>query len=131
GAATGVGSLENVGVVLITGFSGSGVVVLVFGFGFGLGVLAGFHIKVIPFAFGCCSAQALPPPASHYFGTLGDNQRGHGTFVTNSRLSATIPKLLDWRCFPAIRPRPRARHTASYESNYSLYSGNSYIGHAP
>jgi hypothetical protein len=42
GAATGVGSLARVGVVLvlITGFSGS-----VAGFGFGLGVvLAGFHI---------------------------------------------------------------------------------------
>src|SRR6185312_5720085 len=61
GAAAGVGSLENVGVVLITGFSGSGVVVglFVLGFGFGLVVLAGFHIQVIPFAFGCCSAQAL------------------------------------------------------------------------
>jgi hypothetical protein len=49
GAATGVGSVAKVGVVvvfvLITGFSGS-----VIGFGFGLGVvLAGFHIVFTSF----------------------------------------------------------------------------------
>jgi hypothetical protein len=113
GAAAGVGSLENVGVVLITGFSGSGVVVglFVLGFGFGLVVLAGFHIQVIPFAFGCCSAQALLRLLVIQVRTLGDNQRGHGTFITNSWLSATIPKLLDWRCFSAVRPRPCAPDT--------------------
>jgi hypothetical protein len=44
GAATGVGSLDCVGVVLITGFSGSAAG---FWFGFdGVGVvLAGFHIS--------------------------------------------------------------------------------------
>jgi len=70
--------------VLITVFSGSGVVVgFAFWFGFGLGVLAGFHIQVIPFAFGCCSAQALLRLLILLSALWGDNQRGLGTFITN------------------------------------------------
>src|SRR6185437_16096797 len=71
GAATGVGSFENVGVVLIIGFSGSGVVVLVFGFGFGLVVLAGFHIGEYSFRVWLLQRAGTTPPASQYFGTLG------------------------------------------------------------
>jgi len=41
GAETGAGSLGRLLVVLITVFSGSGVV----GFGLGVGELAGFHIS--------------------------------------------------------------------------------------
>jgi hypothetical protein len=43
GAATGVGSLERVGDVVIAGFSGS-VAGLVLGVGFVFVVLAGFHM---------------------------------------------------------------------------------------
>src|SRR6185312_1039400 len=133
GAATGVGSFENVGVVLITVFSGSGVVVgFAFWFGFGLGVLAGFHIQVIPFAFGCCSAQALLRLLNLYFRhSGGTTKEALARLLPMFRLSATIPKLLDWRCFSAMRPRPCAQTHRNFKCNYSRYSGNSYIGHAP
>src|SRR5260370_12073448 len=44
GAATGAGSLGRLVLVLITVFSGCGVVGCGFGFGLGFGELAGFHI---------------------------------------------------------------------------------------
>jgi hypothetical protein len=70
GAATGVGSLGRLGVVLITGFSGS-VVGLDWGFVFV--VLAGFHIASTSFQwFQLGSAQQpVSPSADHLSFTQG------------------------------------------------------------
>src|SRR5438552_17378898 len=80
GAATGVGSLGILLVVVITGFSGS-----VLGLTLGVGGLAGFHIAYI-LSF---QVSDLPqrssrhsPPALVAFETLGDS-RINGTLVTN------------------------------------------------
>jgi hypothetical protein len=98
GAATGVGSLGRLGVVLITGFSGS-VVGLDWGFVFV--VLAGFHIASTSFqGYWAVRSQLFRRLLNVLVRIQGLPVLLSRTFVTKLRAGLPNPELLDWRCLP-------------------------------
>src|SRR5689334_4234700 len=130
GAAAGVGSLEKVGVVLITGFSGSGVVVVGFGFGLALwlGELAGFHIAENSFPVLVAARSQLFAAATCLW-FLGGQPSGRWHVCDQI---PGCPRHLQNCWIGAAFRGPchvfRTAHTAISGCNYSRYVGISYIG---
>src|SRR5260370_26922589 len=129
GAATGAGSLGRLVLVLITVFSGCGVVGCCCGFGLGFGELAGFHIFRTSFLILIdCSTQPALRRLLIREKNFWENHLGQWHVSNQTSTRSTYHRIAKLALLSAIPRAGLTPGTAFRGCNYSHYLGTSYIG---